>query len=234
MFKDFLIPLAGVGVPLLLFYLGIKQERERSDQRRIEDLDKSDRIENLGLLYFHSLLKQALDHCCHLSEVLSSTMNALKANKYYSEDLEIDGDEVLKRIVIDLDRESLFYAYRMRIDDQSLNAIFRGLDAAHGLRDTYIQIWTKTNGLIVNKMNEIRSSTSSLGIRIGEVEISDETDLDLRRQLMGIFVQYSQREYSKDKEYQKLVENLANPFASTIEDKGKWRMRIGNRYIYKP
>lgn len=75
--------------------------------------------------------------------------------------------------------------------------------------------------MVLNKMNEIRSSTSSLGIRIGDVEINDDTDLDLRKLLMGIFVHYSQRDYCSNREYQELVENLANPWASAIEEKGK-------------
>ena len=232
LFKDFLIPLAGVGVPLLLFYLGIRQERKRTDLQRLEDIDKSDRIENLRLLYFHSLLQEALKYCWHFEDVLMSQIATLTVNKYTFEDLEIDGDEVLKRIVVDLDRESLFYAYRMRIDDQALTVIFKALDAAYGLQNTFILVWEKTSVIITTKMNEIRSSTSSLGLRVVDINIDDDTDQNLRNQLMMIFVHYDQKDSSEARHYQDLIEIIVNPIASAIEEQGK-TMNVNWKQLYQ-
>jgi hypothetical protein len=220
-FKDFLIPLAGVGVPLLLFYWGLRLERKRVDKQRADDTEKSDRAEHLRLLYFHSLLIEALKFCCHFQDVLDSVSKSLNANKYSSNNLALDGGADLKRIVVDLDRERLFYAYRMRIDDQSLNVIFKAMDAVYGLRGTFGEVWERSSREITSRMNGIRSSTSDFGLRVLEVNVDDPNDLNLRNQLMQIFIDHAQKEHSDDREYQELVESLATPFAATIEEHQK-------------
>ncbi|WP_426295363.1 hypothetical protein ACN9ML_11905 [Dyadobacter endophyticus] len=222
-FKDFLIPLAGVGVPLLLFYLGLRQERRRADKQRNEDNEKLDRAENLRLLYFHSLLVEALKFCCHFQDVLDSVGKSLNENKYSSNNLALDGGTDLKRIVVDLDRERLFYAYRMRIEDQSLNVTFKALDAVYGLRGTFGEVWERSSREITSRKNGIRSSTSDFGLRVLEVNVDNPDDSNLRDQLMQILIGHGQKEYSEERQYQELIESLATPFATTIEGHQKSR-----------
>lgn len=222
-FKDFLIPLAGVGVPLLLFYWGLVQERRRADAQRSEDKEKFDRTENLRLLYFHSLLLEALKYCCEFQDTLDKVVESLKGNRYHSDNLALSDDTDLKRIVIDLDRESLFYAYRMRIDDQSLNITFKGLDTAYGLRRTFGEVWERSNREITNRKNDIRSSTSDFGLRVLEVNVDNPTDLNLRNQLMQIFVDYAEKEHTEERQYQELIESLVASFTATIEVHRKTR-----------
>jgi hypothetical protein len=220
-FKDFLIPLAGVGIPLLMFYLGLKQERIKADQQRKIDEAKSAHLEDLRLLYFHSLFKEAFKHCLHFQDVLVNLIQVVKKNRYYTGNLALDGDTDLKRIVFDLDRESLFYAYRSKIDDLSLNVIFKALDGAYGLRQTFSEAWSKANDGVVSKKNELRSVTADFGLRVLHVEAINIEDTELKARLMHIFFEYAKNEHPAERDCYELIEGLVNPFMSTAEDFGK-------------
>lgn len=47
--------------------------------------------------------------------------------------------------------------------------------------------------------------------------VDNPDDLNLRDQLMQIFIGQAQKEYSEERQYQELIESLAMPFAATIE-----------------
>lgn len=220
-FKDFLIPLLGVGVPLGLFYLGIKKEREKTDQQRMEDELKSRHQDNMRLLYFHSLLKQALVNCEHFRSVLEKILVDIKDNIYHNGNLEFDGDSDLKRIVIDLDRESLFYAYRQYIDDLSLNIIFKGLSAAYESVQTFKEMWVKTNREVTNKKNEFRSTASALGLKVIRVNNADADETDLKILLMEVIKEYADNEAPDNWEYKDMLSRVVDPFVSILEEQGK-------------
>jgi len=119
--KDFLIPFLGLGVPLWVFYEGLKKQR-KDDESRKEDLDDE------KLLYFYHIALGSKHFIKSFLRGMKDVVESFAHNPYGYVDYRVGPSDDLVRAVERIDQEKVFHAYISRAKSLKIRNTFSALD----------------------------------------------------------------------------------------------------------
>lgn len=156
----FFVSLCGIGIPLLLFYLGLKEEREKENKRRIDR-----QYDNLK--YFAILIENIKALCVKQAENCIEVSNKIVANPIIFPVLEKIVGTDIKRIVNLVNHEDIFHAYIAKFGGetekiQDFRVIFSYLDYLDKTYEQHIEDFENYKRKFSNKYQTYKNISDDL------------------------------------------------------------------------
>jgi hypothetical protein len=156
----FIVSFCGIGIPLLLFFLGLSSQRNQENKR------KADRqFDNLK--YFAILIENITALCSQQSENCKDVANKIVKNPIDFPDLEKIVGTDIKRIVSLINHEDIFHAYIAKFGNttekiKDFRIIFSYLDYLDKIYDEHLQGYENYKDKFDNKYNEYIKVTTEI------------------------------------------------------------------------
>ncbi len=138
---DFLTTLGGIGIPVCLFYLGLRaQKKKENTQKEEKQYDR--------LRYFATLVENIITICDKQKENCKTFSSMFESNPIVFPELEIIIGTDIKRVVVSLNQEETYHAYLKRFgnDTKRINTfrqIYSYLDYVDKIYDEHLSMLDK-------------------------------------------------------------------------------------------
>lgn len=207
--KDFLIPLLGVGIPLWIFYEGTKK------QNKIERLKKEEHYKE-KIYYFDNLFRKAIEFGLHLEDSINQVLKELNEAAWNTRNFEIASSDDLRRLIFDIDQEDFYHAYRSIFKDNKISIIFNGLDTLNDIRNSIVDQWTHGTKKIRKRKNSITKINGKVITEVYKVPINSDEDQKILNQVEEVFMEYLPKYGIEQKDYNIVLNSYIKPLQSIL------------------
>lgn len=207
--KDFLIPLLGVGIPLWIFYEGTKK------QNKIERLKKEEHYKE-KIYYFDNLFRKAIEFGLHLEDSINQVLKELNEAAWNTINFEIASSDDLRRLIFDIDQEDFYHAYRSIFKDNKISIIFNGLDTLNDIRNSIVEQWTRGTKKIRKRKNSITKINGKVITEVYKVPIKSDEDQKILNQVEEVFMEYLPKYGIEQKDYNIVLNSYIKPLQSIL------------------
>lgn len=172
----FIISLCGLGIPLLLFYLGLKTDRKKENERKA--VRQYDNLKYFAILIdnIKALAPKQAENCFEVAEKIVQDPTKFPVLE------RIVGTDI-KRIVNLLNHEDIFHAYLAKYGNsadniQNYRVIFSYLDYLDKVYDQHLEDYDNYKDKFISKYNDYKKISDDLmdhvAILINRIKHEDE------------------------------------------------------------
>lgn len=217
---SFFVSLSGIGIPLLLFYLGLKAESRKENKRKITR--QSD-----NLKYFAILIENIKVLCVKQSENCKSISEKILHNPFDFPVIEKTVGSDIKRIVNLVNHEDIFHAYIANFGNTTesitdFRIIFSYLDYLDKLYDQHLEDYENYKKKFSNKYIISKNISDDLldyvAILINKIRIGDS---EFKTNSFWNYINEKLDEYYrqiKELKIEKDIESAYNNFIRPIKE----------------